>query len=272
MKRNLLLMSLLAVVFAGAAAWVAQRWIQNQTRGARVAVDTAPVVAAALPVAYGHKLQLQDVKLVDWPKTSVPEEAFADPNLVIGQVTKREFVAGEVLLKSRLSEHLGGSTLSALIAPGKRAITVRVDDVVGVAGFVLPGNQVDVLTTRQSGRDVQKVETLLQNMKVLAVDQEASPEKDKPAVVRAVTLEIAPRDAERLVKALQEGRLQLTLRNPLDGALVKAQPPPTPSVRSVPLPVVAAPPPPVRRAPRVQGVGVISWGGRDEVVCRGKTC
>jgi pilus assembly protein CpaB len=94
-----------------------------------------------------------------------------------------------------------------------------VNDVIGVAGFLLPGNRVDILfTKRQSGRSV--TQTILQDIKVLAVDQTASTDKDRPVVVRAVTMELTPAEAETLVKATSEGTLQLTLRNPLDSELV----------------------------------------------------
>jgi len=116
---------------------------------------------------------------------------------------------------------LGGSTLASIVEPNKCAVTVRVDDIIGVAGFLLPGNRVDILSTRQeSGNKRAITETILQDVKVLAVDQTASTDKDRPVVVRAVTLELKPSESEQLVKATTEGTLQLTLRNPLDSELV----------------------------------------------------
>lgn len=108
---------------------------------------------------------------------------------------------------ARVAEHLGGSTLASLIAPEKRAISVRVDDVVGVGGFLLPGNRVDVLATRQSDGSSNQAEstTILQNLRVLAVDQTAGTDKTQPVVVRAVTLEMSVKEAEVLVKAQSEG-------------------------------------------------------------------
>ena len=99
-----------------------------------------------------------------------------------------------------------------------RAVTVRVDDVVGVAGFLMPGNHVDVVAARTLDGQMKRSEahTVLHNLNVLAVDQTASQDKDQPIVVRAVTLEVTPTQAEILVKAREEGRIQLTLRNPLD--------------------------------------------------------
>ncbi len=107
------------------------------------------------------------------------------------------------------------SGISSIIAPNKRALTVRVNDVIGVAGFLLPGNHVDVIAS-QSKNNRTHTHTILRNLKVLAVDQSASADKEKPVVVRAVTLEVTPKQAERLVRATEEGSVQLALRNPND--------------------------------------------------------
>jgi pilus assembly protein CpaB len=134
-------------------------------------------------------------------------------------------------MKSRAVEQFGGSTLSAVISPDKRAVTVRANDIIGVAGFLLPGNRVDVLAARVADRSNNKVktETVLQNLKVLAVDQTASPDRDQPVVVRAITLETDPKQAEKLFQATEEGSIQLVLRNPFDNAII-SEPPPAPPV------------------------------------------
>jgi pilus assembly protein CpaB len=122
---------------------------------------------------------------------------------------------GEILMRDRFSAHEGGSTLAALVQQGMRAVTVRVDDVVGVAGFLLPGNRVDVLATRVETNRRATTETILRNLRVLAVDQTAATDRNDPVIVRAVTLEMTPAQSEELVRAKEEGRIQLTLRNPL---------------------------------------------------------
>ena len=133
-------------------------------------------------------------------------------------MANQKLIAGEPLLAERLVERLTGSALSAMIAPNMRAITVRVNDVAGVAGFLLPGNRVDVLGTRKvNGR--ANTTTVLQNVKVLAVDQRANRDKDEPIVVRAVTLEADVEDSITLVRATEEGTVQLALRNPEDLAM-----------------------------------------------------
>ena len=137
--------------------------------------------------------------------------------------------------------------LAMVVAENMRAVSVRVNDVVGVAGFLLPGNRVDVVTAFRDGQQTRS-ETVVQNVKVLAVDQTASTEKNEPVVVRAVTLEVTPDDAEKLVLAEERGVIQLALRNPLDTTVV--------AMRShAPPPVTAAPlrPAPVAKArPRVR--------------------
>jgi pilus assembly protein CpaB len=129
-------------------------------------------------------------------------------------------------MSGRFVNHDEGSTLAALVEEKKRAITVRVDDVVGVAGFLLPGNNVDVLASRlERGSRRAITETILTNVKVLAVDQTARTDDNDPVVVRAVTLEVSPKQAEVLVARMEEGTIQLTLRNPLEEVVVEAPKP-----------------------------------------------
>jgi pilus assembly protein CpaB len=213
-KRRVLPMFAAALLLGLGAAWMANGWIQARVQPAE-AGDAATVVVAALEIPFGAKIESSHIRTTEWPVGSVPEGAYSDPAEVEGKIAKQAFYPGEILMEGRIAEHLGGSTLSAIIEPTKRAITVRVNDVIGVAGFLLPGNRIDVLATRKEGKRAN-TRTVLEDIKVLAVDQTASPEKDKPVVVRAVTLEMTPEEAEVLVKSTQEGTLQLTLRNPLD--------------------------------------------------------
>ncbi len=245
MNIRFVLMIIAALIFASLAALVANKWIAKKT--AAKSKNTHPVVVAAADIPFGIKLEKIHLKTINWPSANVPDGSFQNEEDVIGKIVKNIFYSGEVITEKRVSEHLGGSTLSSLITARSRAITVRVNDVIGVAGFVLPGNRVDVLASRRIGKRAE-TRTILENIKVLAVDQEASPDKEKPAVVRAVTLELTPEQAEKVVEAMQEGKIQLTLRNPLDStAMVK--------------PTVAAPPPPkpVRRVYRPSVIKVDPW-------------
>ena len=184
---------------------------------------------------YGTKLEARHVKTMEVPESVLPPGAIRDFAEVDGKIVKGEILDGEILLTDRIAGGGDGSTLASLVAPNMRAVTVRVNDVIGVAGFLLPGNHVDVLGTRlqRSKIDARAItETIILMVKVLAVDQTAATDKNEPVVVRAVTLELTPKDAEELVKWEEEGTIQLALRNPTD-TLVAEEPAPAPAPRPV---------------------------------------
>ncbi|WP_163559622.1 Flp pilus assembly protein CpaB [Halomonas sp. NO4] len=216
-RKGIFAMFALSLIMALGAAVVAMNWMQEQDGDNEALADATQVVVAALQVPFGTTVQASDLKMVTMPKDVVPPNSFNDVEKVVGRVSNQVIYPGEVVLEGRVSEHLGGSALAALLDPGMRAMSVRVDDVVGVAGFLLPGNRVDVLSTKRNGsRDSVESKTVLRNLKVLAVDQIASQERDGPVIVRAVTVAVTTKQAETLVKATQEGKVQLTLRNPLE--------------------------------------------------------
>lgn len=215
-----------ALLFGIGAAFFANSWLQQQANTQELAavVDHQPVLVAARKLEYGQQLEEADIKVVEWPVDLVPAGALSDQVDAVGRFANQKLVVGEPLLEARVVDRVAGSALSALISDNKRAITVRVNDVAGVAGFLLPGNRVDVLGTRMvSNRAITS--TVLQNVRVLAVDQRASPDKDEPVVVRAVTLEAGIDESIMLVKATEEGSVQLVLRNPEDLAIRIAQAP-----------------------------------------------
>ena len=232
-----------SLVLALGAAVLARNWITAQmTAAAESGPAGTGVVVAAMEIPFGLKVEARHVKLIELPRDSVPANHFTTTEEVVGQIATQKVLPGEVLIKERFSEHMGGSTLAAIIKPNMRAVTVRVNDVVGVAGFLLPGNRVDVVGARMVDRRAV-TETILRDINVLAVDQTARTEKDEPVVVRAVTLEVTPEQAEVLVRAREEGEIQLTLRNPLeedDPVVAEEKPKPAPKVVRVsrPKPVV----------------------------------
>ncbi|MCH4565149.1 Flp pilus assembly protein CpaB [Halomonas sp. EGI 63088] len=257
-RKGIFAMFALSLLMALGAAGVAMNWMQEQGGENEALADATQVVVAALQVPFGTTVQASDLKVVTMPKDVVPPSSFNDVESVVGRVSNQVIYPGEIVLEGRVSEHMGGSALAALLDPGKRAMSVRVDDVVGVAGFLLPGNRVDVLSTKRNGsRNNVETKTVLRNLKVLAVDQIASQERDGPVIVRAVTLEVSTKEAESLVKATQEGKVQLTLRNPLEkegeSDLLVAQR----SVMNVDEPEEPASPPPRRAAPVRHQVQVI---------------
>jgi pilus assembly protein CpaB len=213
-NRRALLMMALAVAFGLAAVALASRWLLRQTPGA-----SNRIVVAAADVNLGQRLTPEMLKSLDWPADSLPRGALRDASRLVGRVLKTSVLRDEPLSEAKLAPAgtLGG--LSALIAEGKRAITVRVNDVVGVAGFALPGNFVDILVNTQAagvGRESAISKIVLERILVLAVAQEVGRDETKPRVVNAVTLEVTPAQAENLDLARSVGTLSLALRNQVD--------------------------------------------------------
>jgi pilus assembly protein CpaB len=215
-NRRGLILIILSLVMGAGAAWTANRLVANQIGTSAAQQEGNKVVAAAMAIPYGTKVEGRHLKYVNVPNDAAPDGAFQRIEDVEGTVAKTSIARGEVLITDRFALHATGSTLAALVSEQMRAVTVRVNDVIGVAGFLLPGNRVDVLSSRKESNRRAVTETILQNLKVLAVDQTASTEENEPVIVRAVTLEMTPEQAEVLVKAKTEGDIQLTLRNPLE--------------------------------------------------------
>lgn len=204
----------LALVTGLAAAVYAARWVAQRGN-----IAAQKVVVATVDVELGSRLTPQMLTTVDWPSGSIPDGAFGTPSELEGRVVKVGLLRGEALLERKLAPPGTSGGLSAVIAEGKRAMTVRVNDVIGVAGFALPGNYVDVVVNThrdREARDGQISMTVLEQVLVLAVAQEASRDETKPKVVSAVTLELSPNDAEKLDLARNVGTLSLVLRNQLD--------------------------------------------------------
>jgi pilus assembly protein CpaB len=204
------------VVSAFAVHWVSSR----------AAVASSKIVVAAMDIQLGSKLTPEMLSVIDWPSGSVPTGAFDDPKNVSDRVVKSSIQRGEAILNARLAPVGTQGGLSAVISEGKRAMTVRVNDVVGVAGFALPGNYVDVMVNAQQDKvstspnqaqqDEHISKTVLRHVLVLAVAQEAGRDDTKPKVVNAVTLELSLADAEKLDLARNIGSLSLVLRNQID--------------------------------------------------------
>lgn len=255
-------MIVFSVVLGLVAVVLAAQWITQQTT-----VGASKVVVAAIDVDLGQKLTPEMMKLADWPSGSVPTGSSSDIKTLDTRVLKTSIQRGEPILESKLAPLGTKGGLSAVVEEGKRAMTVRVNDVIGVAGFALPGNFVDILVntnddTRASSNANNKDRTIskivLERILVLAVAQEASRDETKPKVVNAVTLEVTPDQAERLDLARSVGTLSLVLRNQIDpkaadteGAtklsLLRQKPEPLPAPASVAV-LAPAPKPVIRRA------------------------
>ena len=178
-------------------------------------VSGPKVVVATVALEAGMPLQAGQLRAHPWP-TSPPAGAFEAPEALQGRVLRQSVLAGEPVLAARLAPVDGLGGLSATLAQGKRAITVRVNDVVGVAGFALPGTYVDVIVSARDGRNEPFARIVLERIKVLAVAQDTVADPTKPKVVNAVTLEVTPPESERLDLARSVGNLSLSLRNEMD--------------------------------------------------------
>jgi pilus assembly protein CpaB len=271
-KRAVIVMAL-AILFGLAAVALAAKWLLNAPTS-----SAGRIAVAAADIDIGQRLAPEMVKLVDWPADSVPKGAFGDPAKLAGRVLKTSVLAGEPISEAKLAPAgtLGG--LSALITEGKRAITVRVNDVIGVAGFALPGNYVDIIVSTETDpqpnagqpRELNISKIVLERILVLAVAQEVSRDETKPKVVNAVTLEVTPEQAEKLDLARSVGTLSLALRNQVDPAaaqtggatkqsLLPALPAPIRQVSlPAPRPRVQAPRPAPAPVARRDCVGVIN--------------
>jgi len=203
-------MIVLSLVAGLAAVFVAAQWLNGR------AVQTVQVAVAARDIDLGSPLNGTVIQMIGWPKNTVPNGAFESSATLDGRVLKTNLVRGEPIVEAKLAPIGAKGGLSAVIKEGKRAVTVRVNEVVGVAGFALPGNFVDVMVNLTDGKSEQISKIVLERILVLAVAQEANQDQTKPKVVNAVTLEVTPEEAEKLDLVRNVGTLSLVLRNQMD--------------------------------------------------------
>lgn len=250
-RKRALSVLLVALTVGGIFAAGTYRYVQAVPTTSTVSVPTTPVVVAAANLDVGTALRTEDVKTVQWPTASLPAGAFSKPADVVGRGLIQPIVEHEPILPGTLASKEAGVGLPPIIPEGMRAVSVRVNDVIGVAGYILPGNHVDVLVdispTDQHTDVTSKV--ILTDIQVLTAGTkiERDVEKDKPVTVSVVTLLVDPGQAERLTLASTEGKIQLALRNPMDKTA-----PDTPGIKpAVLLGKVASAHPagPARRAP-----------------------
>lgn len=213
LRRRGFTLIILSLAFALGAAWIARGWMQARLNGGNANGDMQAVVAAT-EIPFGLKVEARHLRVITLPQGTAIGDHFAKTDEVVGLVALQKVLPGEILIKQQFAKDPQGSTLAALLAPNMRAVTVPVNDVIGVAGFLLPGNRVDVVEARLVDQRAI-TETVLRNLEVLAVDQTDSRDKSSPVVVRAVTVAVTPPQAETLVKAITEGKIQLTLRSPM---------------------------------------------------------
>jgi pilus assembly protein CpaB len=225
MQNRLKLALVVAVFFGLVAAYGIFNFLRQQRATAEaLRAETQDVVVTAKDIPAGSTLNEEllkngTIKAIKWPKSSVPAGSFSTPTQVIGKVNRVKIIANEPILESRLSGE--GAGLTVRLEAGKRAMAVRVDEIIGVSGFIVPDDRVDVIvtTTPPGGSDAARVSKIvLQNKRVLSVAQSTEQKDGKPQVARSITLEVSPEDAEKLSLAYQEGPIVLALRGVGDDA------------------------------------------------------
>lgn len=219
MRRRTLIILIAALVVGGITAYLAISYLggQEEQEGA-VQEEAVQVVVAARAMPAGHVLTTEDVRLVGWPADAVPPEYANSESDVVGRGLLAPISQNEPLLSTKLARMEGGGGLPILIPENGRAISISVDQVLGVAGFVLPGTRVDaVVIMEQPGTDEVASKIFLQNLQVLSIDQTYQREVEgEPVTSSVVTLLVTPEQAETLALARSQGIIQLALRNPLD--------------------------------------------------------
>ena len=235
----------LAIAAGGTFAFGTYKYMQNApTR--TVGVPTTAVIVAASDLQLGAELRREDLRVLQWPSNAVPMGSFSKPEDLVGRGLIQPVTMNEAFLPTKLASKEAGAGLPPVIPPGYRALSVRVNDVIGVAGYVLPGTHVDVVVTINPTQQPTEVtsKVVLTNVQVLASGTKIEQnENNKPIQVSVVTLLVSPDEAEKLTLASTEGKIQLALRNPLDKTA-----PATPGIK--PAPLVASGMAPMRVASR----------------------
>lgn len=229
MQNRLKIALVVAVFFGLIAAYGIYNFLRQQRQAAEaLRQESQSVIVAAKDIPAGTAINDEMIKkgifkIVQWPKTSVPSGAFSSPEQVVGKTNRVKILANEPILESRLAGE--GAGLTMRLEAGKRAMAVKVDEIIGVSGFIVPDDRVDVIvTTTPPGSQNQEDKVskiVLQNKRVLSVAQSVEQKDGKPQVARSITLEVSPEESEKLSLATQEGQVVLALRSTGDDANAK---------------------------------------------------
>lgn len=248
---------LVAIVFAGLASYMALGWLKRQAAVPVIKEKTSLVVVATTQVGATSSLSAAQLKTEVWHQETPPQGSFANIQQVLGRVTATSLTPGELVTENKLTPRGTVPGINALLSPDKRAMTVKVDEASGVAGFLVPGDRVDVVVIVDKG-DYDKdpiSKILFQDLKVLGTGQKMETRPgDKPLVVPTVTLEVSPEEGERLALAAQEGRISLVLRGRGDQKLVQTMGADTTKLLGKPAKLNKAAPPPRRTVDVIRGL------------------
>ena len=286
MRRNNATVLVIALVLGVIAAVLTRNWLVSHSR-AKLAQEAGTIVVAAVPLGFGSQLTPENVKENSWSANTLPEGAFATKQELLSGGRRMALVSiapNEPVLRARVTAPGQRAALSSMLDPGKRAVTVRVDDVRGVAGFIQPGDRVDVVLIRTEAESKLKEgysDVILQYAKVLAIDQITGERPEQPTIAKAVTLEVSSEEAQKILLATNVGRLTLMLRQPAEanaepvhrvtendlGGPPKPVAPPTAPAVHVQVPPPPPPPPPKPAAPVTKRI-VIWHGMKDQAYDR----
>jgi len=222
MRSNSILILAVAIIMGGIAAFLARNWLISRTQAT---ATTATIVAAAKQLPFGTVLTEDNVEEMPWAAKVVPEGSFPSKRELLKEgrrATLATIHQNEPILNAKITGPGQRASLSTLLDEDKRAITIRVDDVRGVAGFIFPNDRVDVVLIRNASDSSghRQSDLLLQDIKVIAVDQVAAEQKDRPVIAKAVTLEVTPFQAQKISLATNVGSLSLILRKAGDSNVV----------------------------------------------------
>src|SRR5262245_33120372 len=224
MRKSSVIILVVAILMGGGAAYLARTWLHAQMNTAAAVQPAGHIVIAAVPLAYGAVVTEESVNEIPWYTNALPEGAFATKDDLLGggrRIVLSPLNRGEPVLRSKVTGPGQRASLAMQLEEGKRAVTVQVDDVRGVAGFVLPGDFVDIIMIADdvSSRQHQSYsDILLEHVKVLAIDQLAGEGEGKPTVARAVTLEVTKEQAQKILLATNVGKLSLVLGRPIEAS------------------------------------------------------
>jgi pilus assembly protein CpaB len=275
MRKGSVIILVVAILMGGSAAYLTRSWLKEQRR-ASANQPAGTIVVAAESLSYGTPMTPESVVEIPWFSDTLPEGAFAAKDDLLNsgrRVVLSPMKRGEAVLRSKITGPGQRASLASLLDEGKRAVTVQVDDVRGVAGFVLPGDFVDLVRSADDGSVKRQSysDILLEHIKVLAIDQVASEGEGQPTVAKAVTVEVTKEQAQKILLATNIGKLSLILSRPSE-----SKPDPNRRVsekdigRTSPEPALPVPLPP-RQAPVAAAPVVPSSTVKISIVRNGET-